>query len=89
MPDVVARLREATAGRPFTIGALVRPMYVGDPPGDWDLGRATLSGDPDRLRQELADYEAMGVDQVQVRLRSRTHDELVDQLHAFAQEVRK
>jgi hypothetical protein len=41
------------------------------------------------LRAEIADYEAMGVDQVQVRLRSRTHEELVDQLHAFMTEVWK
>ena len=60
-------------------------MYVGDPP--WDVGKATLAGKPERLRRELADYEAMGVDQVQVRLRSRTHTELVDQLALFAVEV--
>lgn len=90
MPAAIARIHElrADAGddRPFTIGALARPMYVGDP--GWDTGKATLTGHADRLRQELADYEAMGVDQVQVRLRSRSHTELVDQLHAFAAEVR-
>lgn len=91
MPAAMARIDElrAAAGRagPFTFGALVRPMYVGEP--GWDVGRATLAGDPERLRGELADYEAMGVDQVQVRLRSRTHEELVDQLHAFMTEVWK
>lgn len=91
MPGAMARIGElrAAAGRtgPFTFGALVRPMYVGQP--GWDVGRATLAGDPERLRGELADYEAMGVDQVQVRLRSRTHEELVDQLHAFMTEVWK
>lgn len=90
MPAAIARLAELRAdnGRtgPFTVGALARPMYVGTP--DWEVGRATLAGDPDRLREEIADYEAMGVDQVQVRLRSRTTAELVDQLHAFAEQVR-
>lgn len=90
MPAAIARIHElrADAGddRPFTIGALARPMYVGDP--GWDTGKATLTGHADRLRQELADYEAMGVDQVQVRLRSRSHTELVDQVRAFAAEVR-
>lgn len=90
MPAAVARIHalRAEAGRAdedFTVGALVRPMYLGDP--GWDVGRATLHGDADRLRAELADYEAMGVDQVQVRLRSRSHAELVDQLHAFGKEV--
>jgi probable F420-dependent oxidoreductase len=87
MPDAIARIKELMPDttKPFTFGALVRPMYVGDPP--WDVGKATLTGKPERLRQELADYEAMGVDQVQVRLRSRTHDELVDQLSIFAVEV--
>lgn len=91
MPAAIARIKELRGGnghhdRPFTFGALVRPMYVGDP--GWDVGQATLHGSTDRLRQELDDYAAMGVDQVQIRLRSRTHDELVDQLHAFSTEVR-
>jgi hypothetical protein len=90
MPAAIARITElrADAGRTgeFTFGALVRPMYVGEP--QWDVGKPTLAGKPDRLAQELADYEAMGVDQVQVRLRSRTHTELVDQLALFAEEVR-
>lgn len=90
MPAAIARIEElrADAGRadqPFTFGALVRPMYVGDP--GWEVGKATMTGSPDRLREELASYEAMGVDQVQVRLRSRTHTELVDQIDAFASEV--
>ena len=87
MPQAIARIKELMSdpAKPFTFGALVRPMYVGDPP--WDVGKATLAGKPERLRQELADYEAMGVDQVQVRLRSRTHTELVDQLAIFAVEV--
>jgi probable F420-dependent oxidoreductase len=89
MPTAIARIKELMAprpdDRPFTLGGLVRPMYVGTPA--WDVGRATLHSSTDRLIQELADYEAMGVDQVQVRLRSRTHTELVDQLHAFAAEV--
>jgi probable F420-dependent oxidoreductase len=87
MPASIARIRDLMADpdRPFTVGALVRPMYVGTP--GWDVGKATLHSSVDRLRQEIADYEAMGVDQVQIRLRSRSHDELCDQLAAFAQEV--
>lgn len=91
MPAAITRLHELRSragrdGRPFTVGALVRPMFVGDP--TWDVGRATLAGSPDRLREELASYEAMGVDQIQVRLRSRSCEELCQQLHRFAEEVR-
>ena len=87
MPAAIARIKELMPDldKPFTFGAIARPMYVGEP--QWDVGKPTLAGKPDRLRQELADYEAMGVDQVQVRLRSRTHEELVDQLSLFAVEV--
>lgn len=89
MPAAIARIHElrAAAGRmgPFTVGALARPMYVGDP--GWEVGRATLAGPAERLREELASYEAMGVDQVQVRLRSRSCEELCDQLVAFGEEV--
>jgi probable F420-dependent oxidoreductase len=87
MPAAIARIKDLRGddSRPFTFGALARPMYVGEPA--WEVGRATLAGSPERLQAELADYEAMGVDQVQVRLRSRTVDELIDQLHAFAAQV--
>ena len=89
MPAAIARIKELMPderrSRPFTFGAIARPMYVGDP--QWDVGKATLAGKPERLRRELDEYEAMGVDQVQVRLRSRTHTELIDQLALFAEEV--
>ncbi len=92
MPAAMARIRELmgdrSADRPFTFGALVRPMFVGDPGPDWDVGKATLHGSVDRLQAELASYAEMGGDQVQVRLRSRSHTELVEQLHRFATEVR-
>jgi hypothetical protein len=65
----------------------MRPVFLGDPGPDWDLGRATLAGDVDRIRTEIADYEAMGVDQVQVRFRSRSSDEYVEQIERFAKEV--
>jgi probable F420-dependent oxidoreductase len=91
MPAAIQRIKELrkehNRGGWFTYGALVRPMYVGKPDGDWDIGKATLHSDVDRMKGEIDDYRQMGVDQVQVRLRSRTHTELVDQLHAFMEEV--
>ncbi|CAN5794421.1 LLM class F420-dependent oxidoreductase [soil metagenome] len=87
--DTVARLgeRRAAAGRdgPFTIGALVGPTYVGEP--DWDLSGPALTGSPDKLVHVLAKLADLGVGQVQVRLRSRSVCELVDQIGRFGTEV--
>jgi probable F420-dependent oxidoreductase len=91
MPDAIERISamRADAGRtgPFTYGAIMRSLYLGDPGPDWDLGKATLNADADRIRQEVADYEAMGVDQVQVRFRSRSAEEYVEQIERFADQV--
>ena len=91
MPDAIARIAaaRAAAGRtgPFTFGAIARPFFLGDPGDGWDLGRATLAGDPERVRAEVADYEAMGVDILQVRFRSRSVAEYVEQVERFAEEV--
>lgn len=90
-PEVVARLQELrhAAGRHddvnFTVGALIGPTYVGDP--DWDLGGPALTGSPEKLAHVLRKMTAMGVHQVQVRLRSRSVDELVDQIGRFGAEV--
>ena len=90
MPASIARVHElrAAAGRadgPFTIGAIAPFFYVGDP--GWDTGKGCLTGEPEKLAAYIADYAAMGVDQVQVRFRSRTCEELCDQVAAFASEV--
>ena len=91
MPAAIAQIAElrVAAGRSgaFTIGAIARPLYLGDPGDDWELGRATLAGDAERLRAEIADYEAMGVDVLQVRFRSRSVAEYVEQVERFAAEV--
>jgi probable F420-dependent oxidoreductase len=90
MPASIERVHElrAAAGRadgPFTIGAIAPFFYVGDP--GWDTGKGCLTGEPEKLAAYIADYAAMGVDQVQVRFRSRTCEELCDQVAAFATEV--
>lgn len=84
-PGVLAELdgyREA-AGRheSFVVGALIGPTYVGEP--DWDLGGPALTGPPEKLAHVLSKMAAIGVDQVQIRLRSRSVDELEDQIAAF------
>ncbi|MFF7193337.1 LLM class F420-dependent oxidoreductase [Streptomyces sp. NPDC088197] len=84
--DRVRRLRaEAGIADPIEIGAITEPLYVGEP--GWHVGRYTLHGKPDALAESLRAYRAMGVDQIQVRLRSRGVAELLDQMAAFAADV--
>ncbi|WP_079085676.1 TIGR03619 family F420-dependent LLM class oxidoreductase [Streptomyces dysideae] len=89
LPGQIARLRrlreEAGVDRPFVVGAITEPLYVGEP--GWDVGRRTLSGAPEMLAESLRVYRAMGVHQIQVRFRSRERAELTDQMAAFGAEV--
>ncbi|MFC9911464.1 LLM class F420-dependent oxidoreductase [Streptomyces sp. NPDC127197] len=89
LPGQIARLtaQRAEAGieAPLTIGALTEPLYIGRP--TWDIGRRTLTGDPDALAESLRAYRAMGVHQIQVRFRSRNRTELTDQMTAFGADV--
>ncbi|WP_406059226.1 LLM class F420-dependent oxidoreductase [Streptomyces sp. NBC_01077] len=80
------RLRaEAGIAEPITVGAIAEPLYVGAP--GWNVGRRTLSGSPDELAASLRAYGEMGVHQIQVRFRSRSRAELIDQMAAFGTEV--
>ncbi|MGW1013977.1 TIGR03619 family F420-dependent LLM class oxidoreductase [Streptomyces termitum] len=82
----IRRLREeAGLDAPFTFGAIAEPLYVGAP--GWPVGRRTLSGPPEELAASLREYGAMGVGQIQVRFRSRSRTELIDQMAAFAEGV--
>ena len=89
LPEQIARIREiraqAAVQGPFVIGAITEPLYVGEP--GWDVGRRTLTGAPEALAESLRAYRAMGVDQIQVRFRSRSRSELIDQIIAFGAEV--
>jgi probable F420-dependent oxidoreductase len=89
LPDRIARIRrlreEAGVEGPFTVGAIAEPLYVGA--AGWDVGRRTVSGPAGAIAESLRAYRAMGVDQVQVRFRSRSRDELVAQIGQFGEEV--
>ncbi|WP_328554946.1 LLM class F420-dependent oxidoreductase [Streptomyces sp. NBC_00358] len=89
LPGQIARLRELRAGagveEPLTIGAITEPLYVGEP--GWEVGRRTLSGPPEALAESLREYAAIGVHQIQVRFRSRSRAELLDQITAFGADV--
>ncbi|MEW2632817.1 LLM class F420-dependent oxidoreductase [Streptomyces sp. NPDC048389] len=82
----VRALREAAGiDGPFTVGAITEPLYVGEPA--WPTGRRTLTGEPQALAESLRAYAAMGVHQIQVRFRSRSVTELIDQMAAFTTDV--
>ncbi|MFE6619389.1 TIGR03619 family F420-dependent LLM class oxidoreductase [Streptomyces sp. NPDC057740] len=89
LPEQIARIRrlreESGNDGPFTVGAIAEPLYVGVPA--WDVGRRTVGGPPDAVAESLRAYRAMGVDQVQVRFRSRSRAELTDQVEAFGETV--
>lgn len=89
LPAQIARLKrlreEAGVEEPAVVGAIAEPLYVGEP--GWSVGRRTLSGKPDALAESLRAYGAMGVQQIQVRFRSRSRTELTDQMAAFAADV--
>lgn len=80
------RLRaDAGIAEPITVGAIAEPLYVGTL--GWPVGRRTLSGSPEELAASLRAYGEMGVHQIQVRFRSRSRTELIDQMAAFGTEV--
>jgi probable F420-dependent oxidoreductase len=89
LPGQIERIRrlrdEAGVRGPFVIGAITEPLYVGAP--RWETGRRTVSGPPEAIAESLRAYRAMGVNQVQVRFRSRGRDELVDQMREFGDSV--
>lgn len=91
LPGQIEYLREhrrTTRGDdPIDVGATVAPesLYIGDPA--WDVGDATVSGSPTRVADSLNEFGAMGVNHIQLRFRSRTLDELLDQMDAFHRDV--
>jgi probable F420-dependent oxidoreductase len=99
MPAAVAYLREhrkRTHGdAPIDIG-IGAAVYVGNP--TWDVGaeprqfrdgtghvttRFTLAGPPEQIAEHLREYRTFGVNYLMLRLRSRSLQELLDQMDAF------
>jgi len=89
MAGGIARLRAlresaGLAEEPFVVGALSGPLYVGSP--SWDVGPSVV-GPPERLAKYLQSLVDVGVEQIQVRFKSRDAAEQCDQLAAFGAEV--
>ncbi|MGO4461445.1 LLM class F420-dependent oxidoreductase [Streptomyces sp. M-16] len=89
LPAQIARIKELRAAAgvtgPVEFGAITEALYVGEP--GWATGRRVLTGKAEALAESLREYRALGVDQIQVRFRSRDRAELTDQITAFGAEV--
>ncbi|MBW2496186.1 MAG: hypothetical protein JRF61_02835 [Deltaproteobacteria bacterium] len=51
------------------------------------MGPGTLSGPPERLAERLHDYQSLGVNHAQLRFRTRSLEELLDQMEAVHRDV--
>ncbi len=85
--EMVKMLRNerAAAGRadlPMAIGHITPFLYVGNP--SWDVGEATLTGSAQQMAESILAGTVAGVNQLQVRFKARSCDELCEQLHLFA-----
>jgi alkanesulfonate monooxygenase SsuD/methylene tetrahydromethanopterin reductase-like flavin-dependent oxidoreductase (luciferase family) len=89
LPGQIATIKEhrrkARGDQPIEIGANSEWLYVGTP--SFDLGPNARSGSPASIADSLLALKAMGVNHCGVRFRSRSCDELVDQIEAFATQV--
>ncbi len=89
-PAQIASLNEARStaqrlDRPMMIGHITPFLYIGTP--SWDVGEGTISGSPESIADQVLGGTAQGVNQLQVRFRARSCDELVDQLAIFGASV--
>jgi probable F420-dependent oxidoreductase len=89
MPAAISLVRERRVrvhgDRPIEIGMNSPWLYVGTPA--FDPGPNTRSGSGAELAEIFRAMKGLGVNHCGVRFRSRSCDELVDQIAAFATEV--
>lgn len=67
------------------IGHITPFLYVGAP--SWDVGDNVVSGTPQVVAEQILAGVAAGVNQLQVRFKARTCDELCDQIALFGRDV--
>jgi probable F420-dependent oxidoreductase len=83
--EILARRERTRPGEPIDLGVNAEPVYVGEPTfpvEDW-----CLTGSPDHIAERLGRYRKLGVAHLQLRFRSRSATELVDQIEAFGRDV--
>ena len=83
--QLVEHRRRAGRSGPIDLGAMAEPLYMGQP--SWDIGRYSLAGSAEEHIERLNAFGAMGVSHVQVKFRSRSVDELLNQMAAFSRDV--
>jgi hypothetical protein len=79
--------REA-AGRadlPMMIGHITPFLHVGN--ATWDIGADTVTGSPTAVAEQILAGTPDGVNQLQVRFKARSCDEICEQMVAFATDV--
>jgi probable F420-dependent oxidoreductase len=78
--------RATTRGdEPIDLGINTESIYIGEP--SFELNEYDLAGGVDQIAERLRSYASLGVNQLQVRFRSRSADELCDQIRAFGRDV--
>jgi len=84
--DVIrARAAEVRPEAVLDLGFMPGMLYMGDP--GWDVGESCISGSADKIAASLREAHDMGCNVLHLRFRSRSLDELCDQLAAFGTEV--
>lgn len=87
MVNSLTQAREQ-AGRlelPMMIGHITPFLYVGEP--SWAVGADTISGSAQSVAEQILAGTADGVNQIQVRFRARSCEEICAQIAIFASEV--
>jgi probable F420-dependent oxidoreductase len=89
LPPLIERLlaERARSGvdGPFDIGANAPPIHLRG--NGWEIGAGTLVGPAPFLAERLREYASLGVCHVQLRFRSHSLEELLDQMEAFHRDV--
>jgi len=84
--DAIRKHRRRIRGdEPIEIGANSPWLYVGTP--RFDVGPNALTGDARKIADSLRELAALGVSHCGVRFRTRSCDELCEQIEAFATDV--
>jgi probable F420-dependent oxidoreductase len=84
--DVIrTRAAEVRPEAVLDLGFMPGMVYVGQP--DWDVGEWCISGPADKIAASLREAHDLGCTVLHLRFRSRSVDELCDQLAAFGTEV--
>jgi len=82
---ILRRRDETRPGEPIDLGINAEPIYLGEP--TFEVESWTLTGSSDHVAERLRRYRKLGVNHMQLRFRSRSVGELVEQIEQFGREV--